>query len=263
MEKRLLTLVLMALFMSNTVNAFCTDSKNGQLLSSGFCLQIDSSVHVSKDDSDQIDQKLQFFNEKFPQLISKIKNRGYRQVSIKPDLSGESGGVVLAEVFKEQKLIVVYEGFFSVLRSNPIFKNIGYSVADIALLHELLHAFDEDNQLISYNYRLLGWDTPGNLSNDAFTLTQFPQLANSWITNTEVAKIKEELIPLLSSSGPWEVYLLAREKVRKSGYPTIYSIVGGPLESFAELGAYIALDPSAPIYIPSKTVKWFQENVLK
>lgn len=248
--------------MSNTVYALCTDDNSSQSFAD-FCVELEEGVYVTPSDLSQIRGKIEFLRKKFPRLISKVQSRGYKRILIRSASNGETGGVVLAQVSREEKLIVIYEGFFSILRSNRVLQNIGYSVADIALLHELLHAFDDDNFLVSHNYTLIGWDLPQNLSIDAFSIPELPQLANSWVTHSEISKIKSELTPLLSSSGPWEVYLMAREKAVKSGYPTIYSVLGGPLESFAELGAYIALDPLASSYIPLKTIKWYQENILK
>lgn len=63
---------------------------------------------------------------------------------------------------------------------------------------------------------------------------------------------------------PLEVQLTyMRQRLIKYGYPSAYSITGGPGESFPEFVAHIAFDPKAINYVPEPTFKWFTENVLK
>jgi hypothetical protein len=227
----------------------------------GFCLRDEKSTAAS--DVSDLKKKLEYFSEKFPVLISTIQKNGYGEIAIRSSQSGETGGTVLAELVKEQKLIILYKDFFSAARETPALQNLGYSVADIALLHELIHAFDEDDELVRHNLNFFGWNHAANVAADGFRIPMLADFANSWVTSEEISAVKNDLAPLLADLGPWEIYLRARERLKKSGYPTIYSVLGGPVESFAELGAYIALDPSAASYIPAETIQWFRDAVLK
>jgi hypothetical protein len=262
MTKLLLGLNLTLFSLSLNAQAFCTGD-NSRGLAGPFCIRIsDRSLHIAHQELIGLQSKIEFLSSKFPNLISRVTEKGYRTLTIGPVQKGETGGAVLAALQPKRKTIILYEDFFSVLRKNPALESLPYSVADIALLHELIHAFDDDNQIIQSNLKAIGWDINQNTLKDQFTLPELPGFANIWIKSHEVEKIKKDLSPLLNTLGPWEVYRQARFQVMKSGYPTIYSILGGPLESFAELGAYIGLDPTAATYIPNETIKWFRQNLL-
>lgn len=234
-----------------------------QRLMSGFCVNIDPEARITKSDLSSLEEKLLNFQNRFPKLMKSIADKGYKTLTIKPREVGETGGTVLAQVDQRNKQITLYRDFFSVAKDNQVLQSLPYSVSDVALLHEFIHAHDENNELVRNNLKVIGWDIQRGNTTDGFRDPHSPQLVNTWIKASEVAQIKSELGPSLRTLGPWTVYLQARAKVMKSGYPTIYSALGGPIESFAELGAYVALDPKASSYIPSGTINWFRQNVLQ
>lgn len=244
------------------VNGELNDN-NRQWPSSGFCVKVEGSVEITNNDRSSLDRKLGIFRQQFPLLVANIQEKGYRKIIIQAPENGETGGTVLAQVFKSPRMIAIKGGFFEVLRNNSALKDLKFSLADIALLHELLHAFDEDNSLITKNLPIIGWNITQNALVDGFKTDELPTISNNWVTSANILQIKNELTPVFSKKGPWEVYLLARSQMKKFGYPTIYSVLGGPVESFAELGSYIALDPEATSYIKPETILWFQQNVLK
>jgi hypothetical protein len=226
-----------------------TDCIEKRTMSDGFCITIDSSAQLTEDDTKFLRLKIRSFEKKFPKLFSNVLAKGFGNILIKPAAVGENGGAVLGDTDIDKKQFVFYADFFSVEKNNAALQGLGYSVTDIIILHELMHAYDDKNELVQNNLKILGWDPSGT--------------SNIWATGDSVSKIKNELQPFLPKLGPWKIYVEARKRLQPFGYPSIYSILGGPTESFAELGAYIALDPSASNYIPPQTIKWYRENILQ
>lgn len=203
----------------------------------------------------------QNIGRQYPVLLKQVAYNGYQSIILAPSESGETGGAVLAQTNYNPRTITIYEGFFTAAQSAEL-KGLRFSVADVALLHELLHAFDVDNQIVSGAALRVGWDRQ-RTGSDGYRNESFPFIENIWISGTRVNAMMTELKPLLTRSGPWAAYREARNRVRKFGYPSIYAIVGGPVESFAELGAYVALDPEAAQYIPPATVSWYRQQILR
>ncbi|MBT4763262.1 MAG: hypothetical protein HOO06_16325 [Bdellovibrionaceae bacterium] len=241
----------------------CTADNIGQVAIAGFCISSETPTPISQAEQSELSKILVSFEIRFPKLFSIVHKNGYFRLIIKPTQIGENGGAVLAKTLTEQKIIVLYKDFFIANKKIPALKNFKFSVSEVALLHELIHAFDEDNNLVVTNLEPLGWNLTEHVPIDGYRIHSLPQIANTWIKATTINTILADLSPLLPTLGPWEIYTLARDRVKTLGYPTVYSIVGGPLESFAELGAYIALDPEASNYIPLKTIHWFQKNILR
>lgn len=263
MMLKLSVILLSTISMRATAQELCASDSNRQWSSNGYCLTVQEPAQVSEDEKVLLNKKLTFLRQRFPLLYAKIQDNGYRRIVLKAPQTGENGGAVLAQVLPDQKLIVIYGGYFSILKDAPVLSDLQYSVADISLLHELLHAYDDSSILASANLSLLGWSYIQEAPTDSFRFSADPRIFNLWVGNSEVSRIKSELAPLLPKLGPWEIYLRARNQIKKFGYPSIYSVLGGPVESFAELGAYIALDPEASSYIKPDTFKWFQDTVLK
>ena len=226
-----------------------SDCIEKRTMSDGFCIRTDASAQLTDDDTRFLRLKIRSLEKKFPKLFANVLAKGFGNIFIKSAEVGESGGAVLGETDIDKRQFVFYSDFFSVEKNNPSLQDLGYSVSDIIIVHELMHAYDDKDELVQNNLKILGWDSSGSL--------------NIWATNDSVSKIKNELQPLLSKLGPWKIYVDARKRLQPFGYPSIYSVLGGPTESFAELGAYIALDPAAPNYIPPQTIKWFRKNVLQ
>ncbi len=136
-------------------------------------------------------------------------------------------------------------------------------MGEVALLHEILHAFDSQGQYTFNNLKLLGWAFGSPNSGFKFQYPDYPELYNVRVTDKFITQLKKELTPKFDDIGNLGVYFLSRQQIKQFGYPTVYSVTGGPFETFAELGAYIALDPEAQTYLPQETIKWYQDNILK
>ena len=212
-------------------------------------------------------QKLQLtlkkFEEKYPQLMTKVKRAGFTQIDLLPNpSSAEQVGLVFASVehSHHHRQIAIYANYFEFSPgAHPL---APFSLAEVTLLHELLHALDfEDNFTWSY-FTLLGWNEPRK-NPLAFSLPQYPTLENSWVSAELIQSLKQQYTPQLLKGEHWQVYIKTREQLMKYGYPSIYAVVGGPAETFAELGAYIALDPLAPNYIPADVINWYQQHILR
>lgn len=211
-----------------------------------------------------VENALTGFATKFPRMMTKILENGFKVIVFEKTPGDQTEGAVLAEVQVESKRIVIYSAYFEAAK---IFvnKDNSTSMAELALLHEFLHAFDADNAIVSVSYPLLGWDRKENLSADhaGFEIETPTALKNVWIPAAKVAEIKTKVTPILKEKGPIAAFFAARQLSKKFGYPTIYSVLGGPGETFAELGAYIALDSEARAYVKPATSRWYEENILK
>jgi hypothetical protein len=237
---------------------------NKPLGAAGFTFVLESPSNVDAADVLLLSRKLQNLRAKFPRLIAKVIANSYDKIYLKngPDVEAPN---TLAMTVSNPNAIAIYSPFFVALKHNPVSQPLPYSLAEIALLHEFLHAYDRDVSIVFNNLKFLGWDiaTAENASGYSFAFSTGLTLSNQRAPQTAMDKIKNDLAPRMEELGPWNIYYLARLRVQKFGYPSFYSIQGGPLETFAELGAYIALDPSAPSYIPQETIKWFQTYILK
>ncbi|MGE4133205.1 MAG: hypothetical protein AB7F86_16300 [Bdellovibrionales bacterium] len=226
----------------------------------GFCVGLEGSAQVR--DISPLEKSVGSLSARFPQLMARVRQNGYRYIHVRGPKPGETGGAVLAETIRVQKLIVIYQDFFTVVQASEHLRALPFSVAEVSLLHELLHAYDENNAVFEKIYPWLGWKSLGRISKDRFK-DPSTGLSNLWILGSELARLKNQLSPYLNTHGPWFVYLQARNQMKMYGYPSIYSVLGGPMETFAEMGAYIALDPEAGSYMPDQIVRWYKQYVLR
>ena len=241
----------------------CGQDNSRQKPMEGFCVVLNPEVPVSEQELAQLQDKFKSFKQKYPRFMAKILENGYSKIEIHTFKAGEDGGVVVAETIfhkqKAQRVFRLYESYFTLLKDNPKGQDQDFSFADIALFHEFLHGYDEDGLIVFNNYDILGWEYENqkNAFNFGvkFFLGLYPLvLRHKTIKNEEMVKMKEAVTPLLDNKGNWSALLAAREYTKKWGYPSAYGVLRGPTETFAELGAYIALDPSAESYISSEVI---------
>jgi hypothetical protein len=195
-----------------------------------------------------LDDKLVRLEKRFPNLFAKVQANGFATILIREKETSENGGAVLGEADGKKQILIFTADLFTVDQQKPL-SNLGYLTSDIAVMHEMMHAFDMKGEIVGQNYKLLGW-------------SDIQDMKNLWITQDEVKKMQEDLTPKLKTEGPWQVTVEARNLMKAHGYPSIYAVVGGPAETFAELGAFIAMDPSASTYIAAETINWYRKNVL-
>ena len=193
----------------------------------------------------------------------KVKQNGFSKIQLKNSDPAVSGGGVLAEVQKKPKQIVIYSAYFTAGTDTPELKALPFSIAEIALMHELIRAFDISDDLSSANLQILGWTRSSGTGNGGFIASAAPGYENKLVTTVKATAITDALNPIADKDGPGKAYLEGRDRAKDFGYPSINSLLGGPSETFAELGAYLALDPTASTYISVGTAKWFKKNVLR
>lgn len=134
------------------------------------------------------------------------------------------------------------------------------------IIHELFHAFDwiymdKTGMLLSSTDKFLqavGWLKVSLKTSSLKNDTQWKlkdlnhkQFKTDWI----------EMAALSNSSSDEDLsrsIKLNMERAHKYGFPTLYSMTS-PLESFADLGTFYALDPKYPSYVSPEVVKLFDE----
>lgn len=126
------------------------------------------------------------------------------------------------------------------------------------LVHELAHGFDNDTESFSNSKRfleLIKWD---------YECDALVNYNCSKLMNYQTAKqLQRETLELLNKSEVTTAYNFLREALKKSGIPSLYSILKTPDEMFAEYAAYIYSDPEASQYIPNEIISWYREFVLR
>lgn len=259
MVMRQITFLLLFIFSSQIAIAqeIVTGAIYGPEESSGFNISIEVGSKANALDVAALQKGLSLFTAKFPNFMNKIRQNGFTRIIIRAE--SPLGDSTIAAAYIGSNQIMIFPSYFAMLKTKGIENS---SLANIVLFHELIHAYDATDALVQNNLAIIGWGLTQNISNGAFRDSNFPEFANIWVKQTEVIKTKEEAMPLISKHGIWYAYKTAREHAKKWGYPTIYSVLGGPTESFAEIGAYVALDPGASAYIPKQTIDWFKKNVL-
>ncbi len=225
----------------------------------GFCFSVAPGYELALADKLRLIGDFSSLETKFPHLFERIRRNGFHRIEIQAQ--GNELPATAASTHSKERLIIVFESYFEVFASEPLFQNLEYSIPQIALLHELLHAFDFDNSLVSNNPVVFGWAPVEYGPATGYLTKDIPGVVNLWASAEDVERIIIELRAQQDQLGFAKVHLAARERAKRFGYPTIYS-VKNPLESFAELGAYIALDPEAADYIRADTVAWFRQHVL-
>ncbi len=220
----------------------------------GFC--VTASTPVTPAQLQFLSQKFLTIKAKFPHLFALAMANGYQTITLAPAETGETGGLVLGEIVSQTKSLFFYADIFTVDQNLP--SPLPYSLAEIAIVHELLHAFDDHAELVRSHLTQLGWSQLKLAGGYAFG-----DLTNFRISERSIEKIKSELGPLLPTLGPLKVYIESRRQMMAFGFPTIYSVMGGPIETFADVGAYIACDPYAETYVPEETLTWYRRNILR
>jgi hypothetical protein len=208
-------------------------------------------------------EHLRTLQGKYPKLVQQVLANGYQKIVFEKSPRGKLQLVAFAQLQKDSKKIIIYERLLQTANESELNK-LSYSFAQVVLLHELLHGYDERSKLVVNNLKIVGWDVQEKKST-GFRISSLPWIENLWISHRRAVEIaKSTARPSIGGgAGVWVTHLRAAKEARAFGYPTIYSIVGGPMESFAELGAYIALDPEAESYVPVQTLRWFRENILR
>lgn len=167
------TFLAICAFIFISVPGFAQDVASGAALGpevAGFQIVNQAPTNISPSDIQMLIGRLSLYNVRFPNLVAKVRLNGFNKIVIRPKQDGEGGGTVLAAVSTNPKEIIIYESYFSTGKDNEIFKSLDYSVADIALLHELIHAFDIDNKILQNNLQVVGWGLSQDLSLDSFRI---------------------------------------------------------------------------------------------
>lgn len=151
-----------------------------------------------------------------------------------------------ATVNSQYPTIAITDKFF---KSEMIDPYSGVNIQEIYLLHEMAHAFD--------NHRKLSWDP------EFLKLTKFDAKGfYAGISYDQYRKLRYEDVKLeISDNNPKEAFKYQRETGMSLGLPRLYSM-SLPDEAFADLVAFIYLDPNAPNYIDKKLIQYIDKNVL-
>lgn len=257
-----LTLIALS-FIS--LKAFAQDPCKGDVsrlrAETGFCIVIDSPalVKVTPEEIGGIERALLAYKKRFPLLMSKVSQKGYSKILIAPNKNSD-----IAFTDFNTQLIVLQQRYFDFARESLAVKDLKFSAQDTFLFHEVLHAFDDDFSVARSGSQFIGWGSvsPQKNRDEIYFAKNFGDTANLWITQNQVNRITSGF-KALENLSLWEKYMIVRTETKKFGYPSWYAMDGGPVESFAEVGAFIAFDPEASSYIRPDTYKWFMENVLK
>jgi hypothetical protein len=133
----------------------------------------------------------------------------------------------------------------------PAFKaQLGFDMKQNAVLHELVHAYD--NGVFSYSDEfldLVGWVRLGQ----GFVL--------KGVDPTEMIAFIEQMKTLQEEKNFQKLLAINRKFGIKHGFPSGYAM-NNPQECFAEIAAYVFYDPHVRDYMNPEWIEWFQRTVL-
>jgi hypothetical protein len=185
---------------------------------------------------------------RFPSLMSRVKREGYSFQMVEVQSRRELK--VHGYLDSINKRITIGVGVFS-----PIFGDRRFKFDYVAktVLHEILHVIDEPLNQYPLSHRMLaqlGFSSQQGL------------FKNVIIPEVGLTAMNAKFNDLVDAEEIVEGILLGQSMTRPFGYPSIYSVIGGPAECFADTGAYIAFDPDASKYMNPALVRWFYDHVL-
>lgn len=207
---------------------------------------------------------LQILERRIPNFVRRLSKKGYGDVYL-----SKGDTLALAYVRPSEKSINLTE---SVFEKKPY--DIGpfgeFTPEQVAIFHELAHAFDEDELSFSSEVlKLMGWT-------DEFTINvSGVRRYSGRILNVDPAEFTSQKAyqsALLRNGDSFydqlrESAMADKRFANARGYPSLYAMTGAdpsgaPRECFAEFAAFIFADPDAGIYLRPDQIAWFRDNVL-
>ena len=196
----------------------------------------------------------------YPNMMRTIANGRYNTIEIIPVDDESLAGGAVASVNPFIQKIQISSAFFRYTDIDEIGK---FETRKATLIHELIHAIDNTQQLLNRFHRAKNLT---RLLKYHYTDTS-PGLPVEAIVKADIdeeiyLKISEEAQKILAEKGWAAARNYVRSKIILYGYPSMYAIKGGIKEAFAEFGSHIAVDPTAPEYMSREVIRFFKENVL-